>query len=69
MDGNLYDEFGNYIGPEIEDEEEDDLGYVPTHDDEDMQDQEEAQAPEEEGVWSTTSLLGLIIFLTNLFFL
>lgn len=50
MDGNLYDEFGNYIGPEIEDEEEDDLGYVPTHDDEDMQDQEEAQAPEEEGV-------------------
>jgi len=28
MDENLYDEFGNYIGPEVEDEEEDDEDFL-----------------------------------------
>jgi hypothetical protein len=27
MDGNLYDEFGNYIGPELEEEEEEEVRY------------------------------------------
>ena len=52
MDGNLYDEFGNYIGPELDDDEEEEMGFVPPHEDEEMQDQDEEQAPaqEEEGV-------------------
>lgn len=51
MDGNLYDEFGNYIGPEIEDDEEEEMGYVP-QEDEEMQDEEPAPVEEEvEGMW------------------
>lgn len=50
MDGNLYDEFGNYVGPEIEDEEEEEMPFV-AQEDEEMHDQDEepATVPEEEG--------------------
>jgi U5 small nuclear ribonucleoprotein component len=51
MDGNLYDEFGNYIGPEIDDDEEE-MGFVHPNEDEEMQDQgEPVGVPEEEGIW------------------
>lgn len=39
MDADLYDEFGNYIGPELDSEEEEDNDFeqynVPDDDDED----------------------------------
>eukprot|EP01110_Echinostelium_bisporum_P001096 TRINITY_DN1263_c0_g1_i2.p2 TRINITY_DN1263_c0_g1~~TRINITY_DN1263_c0_g1_i2.p2 ORF type:complete len:58 (-),score=20.99 TRINITY_DN1263_c0_g1_i2:263-436(-) len=42
MDGNLYDEFGNYIGPELEEEEEEEEEvYIRQEEqDEDMADAE-----------------------------
>lgn len=53
MDGNLYDEFGNYIGPEIEDEEEEDA-FIPPHEEEDEDmaapDEDQAMAEAEEGM-------------------
>lgn len=40
MDGNLYDEFGNYIGPELDEEEEETYEPEPEPEpqDEDMAD-------------------------------
>lgn len=47
MDGELYDEFGNYIGPEIEEDEEEDVLVAP-QEDEEMADREDLQAAPEE---------------------
>ena len=47
MDDQLYDEFGNYIGPDLEDEDED-LGY----------DEEEEQQEEEVRGFETTPVQG-----------
>lgn len=49
MDGNLYDEFGNYIGPEIADDDENEEAEFVPPEDEEMQDEEDQSAQEEEG--------------------
>ena len=51
MDGNLYDEFGNYIGPDLESDEEDENIYGAEsdrykHRDEDDEDEEEQERDE-----------------------
>jgi hypothetical protein len=58
MDGNLYDEFGNYVGPEIDDEEEEDAFVPPPQEDEDMADEEAAvdQVMQEEGKHTCCSI-------------
>jgi U5 small nuclear ribonucleoprotein component len=53
MDGDLYDEFGNYIGPELESDEEDDniyeLGAARRHhDDDDDEEDENSERDDEE---------------------
>lgn len=49
MEANLYDEFGNYIGPEIEEDEEDEETFVPPpQEDEEMGGEEADQRMEEE---------------------
>lgn len=55
MDADLYDEFGNYIGPDLESEEEEDDDFeqynAPNDDDED------------EGVQNNVSPIGLVFII------
>lgn len=41
MDSDLYDEFGNYIGPELDSDDEDDVAPVQEEEDEDEDIREE----------------------------
>lgn len=59
MDESMYDEFGNYLGPDLSDEEEDDEEeYAQQAQDQDMAegDEEEDVKMEEENVRTSTAL-------------
>ena len=53
MDGDLYDEFGNYIGPELESDESEEEGYV---------DGMEEVIFASESVCSVTSQFGFVVY-------
>ena len=55
MDSDLYDEFGNYVGPELDSEEEEDNDYEQFNAPDDDEDDED------ENVQNNVSLFGEVI--------
>ena len=41
MDSDLYDEFGNYIGPDLDSDDDEDDGLIPQQEEEDDDDEDE----------------------------
>lgn len=57
MDESMYDEFGNYLGPDLSDEEEDDEEeYAQQAQDQDMAEGDEEDVEMEENVRTSTAL-------------
>lgn len=50
MDADLYDEFGNYIGPDLASDSEDENEYLSRNDDEDREKSEEEMEEEKDEI-------------------